>query len=327
MKYAYENLGEDQFENLIVFLCHELLGVATQGFAKGVDGGRDAKFEGKAQLHPSTTEPWIGITIIQAKHTNGYNRNFSETDFYNPKRDTKSIIADEIPKITNLRNKKQLDHYMLFANRRLGANAESEIKSYISKLTGVPTASLYLCGLEQLEVWLKRFPGVATLANLDLLDSPLIISPDDLSEVVQAFAKHRDAMKALLDDPPTPRVSYADKNIINNMTKQYAAAQLKMYLKETTQIRRFLAAPENDELLRMYESVVEEFQLRIIAKRKDYQAFDEIMNHLIDLLFDRDPILRQHAHKRLTRAMLFYMYWNCDIGETGDAQTNQTFAS
>jgi ABC-3C protein len=51
------------------------------------------------------------------------------------------------------------------------------------------------------------------------------------------------------------------------------------------------------------------------------------MNHLIDLLFDRDPILRQHAHKRLTRAMLFYMYWNCDIGETGDAQTNETFAS
>jgi len=327
MKYAYENLGEDQFEKLIVFLCHELLGVATQGFAKGVDGGRDAKFEGKAQLHPSTTEPWIGITIIQAKHTNGYNRNFSETDFYNPRPNTKSIIADEIPKITNLRKKKQLDHYMLFANRRLGANAESEIKSYISKPTGVPTASIYLCGLEQLEVWLRRFPGVATLANLDLVDSPLIISPDDLSEVVQAFAKHRDAMKALLDDPPTPRVSYADKNIINNMTKQYAAAQLKMYLKETTQIRRFLAAPENDELLRMYESVVEEFQLKIIAKRKDYQTFDEIMNHLIDLLFDRDPILRQHAHKRLTRAMLFYMYWNCDIGEIGDAQTNQTFAS
>jgi hypothetical protein len=322
MKYAYENLGEDQFEKLIVFLCHELLGVATQGFAKGVDGGRDAKFVGKAQLHPSTTDPWIGITIIQAKHTNGYNRSFSETDFYNPKPNTASIIGDEIPKITNLRNKKELDHYMLFANRRLAANAESEIVSYISKPTGVPAASIYLCGVEQLEVWLKKFPGVATLANLDLVDSPLIVSPDDLSEVVQAFAKHKDVMKALLDDPPTPRVSYADKNVVNKMTKQYAAEQLKRYLKETSQIRRFLAAPENNELLRMYESVVEEFQLKIIAKRKGYQTFDEIMNYLIDLLFERDPVLRQHAHKRLTRAMLFYMYWNCDIGETGDATTN-----
>jgi hypothetical protein len=322
MKYAYENLSEDQFEKLVVFLCHELLGIAVQGFSKGVDGGRDAKFVGTARLHPSTASPWVGITIIQAKHTNGYNRNFSESDFYSTKPKAKTILDHEIPRITNLRKKKQLDHYMLFANRRLAANAESEIVSYISKLTDVPPASIYLCGLEQLEIWLKKFPAVATLANLDLVDSPLIFSPDDLSEVVQAFARHKDVMKALLDDPPTPRTSYAEKNVVNNMTKEYAAYQLKRYLKETPQIRRFLAAPENIELLRMYESVVEEFQSKIISKRKDYQTFDAVMNYLIDLLFERDPILRQHAHKRLTRAMLFYMYWNCDIGETGDAQTN-----
>ena len=102
------------------------------------------------------------------------------------------------------------------------------------------------------------------------------------------------------------------------MTDDYAKAQRKRYLKETTQIRSFLSAPENLELLRLYESVVDEFQLKIIAKRKDYQTFDEVMEYLVDLLFNRDPILRQHAHKRLTRAVLFYMYWNCDIGEAGD---------
>jgi hypothetical protein len=322
MKYAYENLGEDQFEKLIIFLCHELLGIAVQGFAKGVDGGRDAKFVGTAQLHPSKASPWVGITVIQAKHTNGYNRNFSELDFYNEKPNTKSILAGELPKISNLRKAKQLDHYMLFSNRRLAANTESKIISYISKPTGVPPASIYLCGLEQLELWLKKFPNVATLANLDLVDSPLIFSPDDLSEIVQAFARNKDAMKALLDDPPIPRVSYARKNVINNMTKEFADYQLRRYLKETPQIRRFLAAPENTELLEMYESVVEEFQSKILSKRRDYQTFDAVMNYLIDLLFDRDPILRQHAHKRLTRAMLFYMYWNCDIGETGDAQAN-----
>ena len=31
------------------------------------------------------------------------------------------------------------------------------------------------------------------------------------------------------------------------------------------------------------------------------------MEYLVDLLFNRDPALRQHAHKRLTRAVLFYM--------------------
>jgi hypothetical protein len=177
-----------------------------------------------------------------------------------------------------------------------------------------------LCGLEQLEIWLKNFPEVAKLANLDLVDSPLIISPDDLSEVVQAFARQKDAIKDVLDDPPTARVSYEQKNAINNMTKDYAVALRKKYLKETPKIRTFLAAPENIALLHLYESVVDEFQLKIIANRKDYQTFDDVTEYLKDLLFNRDPVLRQH--RRLTRCILFYMYWNCDLGDTGDVATN-----
>ncbi len=124
------------------------------------------------------------------------------------------------------------------------------------------------------------------------------------------LARQKDGLTALLDDPPTVRVTYEEKNTLNNMTAAYAKEQRRKYLKETAQIRTFLAAPENIELLRMYESVVDEFQLKILAKRKDYQTFDEIMEYLVDLLFNRDPVLRQHAHKRLTRAILFYMYWN-----------------
>lgn len=322
MKYAYENLGDEQFEGLIVFLCQKLLGISVQGFSKGKDGGRDAKFVGTAELHPSKAAPWVGITIIQAKHTNGYNRSFSETDFYNINPKTKSILSEELPRIRNLNDNKQLNHYMLFANRRLAGNAQSDIIEFISKSCSIPAASIYLCGVEQLEVWMKTFPDVPTRANLDLVDSPLIVSPDDLAEVVQAFARQRDGMRAILDVPPTPRVTYDHKNALNNMTKEYADAQRKRYLKETPQIHTFLAAPENIDLLHMYESVVDEFQFKIIAKRKDYQTFDAVMEYLVDLLFDRDPVLRQHAYKRLTRAILFYMYWNCDIGDGGDAQTN-----
>ena len=321
MKYAYEDLSDAQFENLIVFLCQRLLGIAVQGFAKGPDGGRDAKFVGTAELHPSRTAPWVGTTIIQAKHTNGYNRNFSESDFYSAT-GTNTVLSKEIPRIKNLRANQQLDHYMLFANRRLAGNAESEICTYIANECGIPKASIYLCGLEQLEVWLKTFSEVPKLVNLDPVDSPLIVSPDDLAEVVQALARQKDGVSVVLDDPPTPRVLYEQKNALNNMSDEYAKAQRRKYLKETTQIRAFLAAPENLDLLRMYESVVDEFQLKIIAKRKDYQTFDEVMEYLVDLLFNRDPVLRQHAHKRLTRAVLFYMYWNCDIGEVGDAETD-----
>lgn len=321
MKYAYEDLSDAQFENLIVFLCQRLLGIAVQGFAKGPDGGRDAKFVGTAELHPSRTAPWVGTTIIQAKHTNGYNRNFSESDFYSAT-GTNTVLSKEIPRIKNLRANQQLDHYMLFANRRLAGNAESEICTYISNECGIPKGSIYLCGLEQLEVWLKTFSDVPKLVNLDPVDSPLIVSPDDLAEVVQALARQKDGVSVVLDDPPTPRVLYEQKNALNNMSDEYAKAQRRKYLKETTQIRAFLAAPENLDLLRMYESVVDEFQLKIIAKRKDYQTFDEVMEYLVDLLYNRDPVLRQHAHKRLTRAVLFYMYWNCDIGEVGNAETD-----
>lgn len=321
MKYAYEDLSDGQFETLIVFLCQHLLGISVQGFAKGPDGGRDAKFVGIAELHPSKTAPWAGTTVVQAKHTNGYNRNFSESDFFSATAQN-TVLGKEIKRVKKLRRSEQLDHYMLFANRRLAGNAESEIREYLAVQCDIPASSIYLCGLEQLEILLKTFPDVAVKANLDPVDSPLIVSPDDLAEVVQALARQKDGVTALLDDPPTTRVTFEQKNVLNNMSADYAKAQRKRYLKETAQIRAFLAAPENLDLLHLYESVVDEFQLKIIAKRKDYQTFDEVMEYLVDLLFNRDAVLRQQAHKRLTRAVLFYMYWNCDIGEVDNAATD-----
>lgn len=319
MKYAFEDLSDDQFEELVVLLCRCLLGMGVQGFAKGIDGGRDAKFVGTAELLPSKAEPWRGTVIVQAKHTNGYNRSFSEGDFYSPGSQN-NVIGKEVPRVLKLRGTKQLDHYILFANRRLTGNTESDIRAHLSKQCEIPEGSIMLCGLEQLESWLKTFSDVPALANLDLIDSPLIVSPDDLSEVVQALARHMDGVAILLDVPPTPRTPYEIKNILNNMSPDYAKNLRKLYLKETAQVKTFLAAPENAELLRMYESVVEEFQLKIIAKRKDYQSFDQVINYLFDLLFARDPLLR--ANKRLTRVMLFYMYWNCDIGESDDVTSN-----
>lgn len=315
MKYAYEDLGDEQFEELIVQLCRRLLGISVQGFAKGPDRGKDAKFVGTAELHPSRAAPWTGITIIQAKHTNGFNRHFSEPDFFSKENDA-CVIAKELPRIRQLREACELDHYMLFANRRLSGIAESEIRKYISEQCDIPYASIYLCGVEQLEQWLKIFPEVPAHADLDRVDSPLIVRPDELAEVVEALAAEKDRVISVLDDPPTPRISYAEKNAINNMSNGYAKALTNRYLKETVQIRSFLAAPENLELLRLYETVVDEFQLKIISKRKDYQSFDEVMEYLLDLLFARDAVLR--ANKRLTRAILFYMYWNCDIGDDGD---------
>lgn len=319
MKFAYEDLSEDQFEKLIVLLCQRLLGISVKGFAKGPDGGRDAKFVGTAELHPSKAGPWTGTVVVQAKHTNGYNRSFGEADFHSPK-SSDTVIGKEVPRIGKLRAEKQLDHYMLFANRRLAGNADQKITAHIAKECGLPEASIYLCGLEQLELFMKQFPEVPGLADLDPVDSPLIVSPDELAIVVEAIASHEADLSAVLDAPPSERTSYEEKNALNSMTPEYAAALRKRYLKDTAQIRTFLAAPENLEILKSYEATAEEFQMKIISKRKDFQNFDAVMEYLLDLLFQRDPILRQKEHKRLTRAVLFYMYWNCDIGEVSDAE-------
>lgn len=311
-----------QFEDLIVALCQKLLGISVQGFSEGPDGGRDAKFVGTAELHPSTAAPWSGITIIQAKHTSSYNKHFSEPDFFSPTSPSCSINI-EVPRISKLKQSKQLDHYMLFANRRLAGNAESDIQSHLSDRCGIPQGSIYLCGTEQLERWLKRFSDVPKLVDLDPLDSPLIVSPDDLSDVVEALARHTSVPSAATE--PSPRVPYEEKNAINNMTPEYADQLRRRYLKDTRDIQQFLSDPNNEQLRRQYEGVTEEFQLKIIAKRKDYHTFDNVMNRLFDLLIGRDPVLK--SHKRLTRAVVFYMYWHCDIGQTNDASTEQTLAS
>lgn len=319
VKFAYEDLSPKQFEDLVIFICQELLGIAVQGFATGPDGGRDARFTGKAQLFPSTTAPWNGAVVIQAKHTEGYNKSFSEYDFFSSN-NASCIIAEEIPKIINLNEKKELDYYMLFANRKLSAHAEETIRTTIAEQTGISIESIYLCGVEQLENWLKRFSHIPSMADLDPIDAPLLVDPDELSEVVEVLGHKFSLYENKNSSYPTDRVSYEEKNAINNMSREYANELTRRYLKDTPVISEFLSDPANDALKLSYENAVEDFQANIIAKRQDHQNFDSVMNHLRKVLISRDPILKRN--NRLTKAILFYMYWNCDIGLSESAETN-----
>ena len=53
MRYPLYNMTCDDFENLVVLICHYILGAAVSPFAKGKDGGKDGKFVGKANCFPS----------------------------------------------------------------------------------------------------------------------------------------------------------------------------------------------------------------------------------------------------------------------------------
>lgn len=317
MKIHFEDLSPEHFERLVVSICKFVLGAGTQGFAVGPDGGRDAKFVGMADLYPSKSDPWKGTVIVQAKHTNGLNCSFSDPEFYGTNRKT-SVLASELPRIRALRESNQLDHYMLFSNRKLTANTESELRRLIATSCGLAESSIALCGIQSMEPWLKQFPDAVRIAEIDPVDGPLIVRPDELAEVVEHLAIHLKA-EAHSPAPPTKRVGYERKNELNAMSAEYARDLRRRYMKDEGQIRTFLAAPENERLRVVYEAAVEEFQLNIIAKRKDHQSFDDLLNYLYKLLVGRDSDLARHP--RLTRAVLFYMYWNCDIGRNEDAET------
>lgn len=311
MKYAYEDLHFKQFESLVVHVSYELFGIGTSKFADGPDGGRDAKFVGKANMFPSLSDPWEGTTVIQAKHTSGINKHCLERDFFNPDGGG-CVISKELPRIAKLMAAGDLDNYVIFANRKVTGGAGKAIVDHIAKASGLDADRVALKGVEDIESLLDRFRGIP--ANLDLLpfEHPLSVDPDDLSEVVQALARNKGVVDNL--PPPPERTRFADKNRVNNLSAGFAKLIQARYLPQFPEIDAFLSHPGNADVLEAYSSAAEEFQAKIVAKRRDYDTFDEVLNYVVDLLISRAPELRTPTLKRLTRTVVFYMYWSCDIG-------------
>jgi hypothetical protein len=313
--YDFEDLDDAQFERLVVACARKLFGIGVQSFAAGVDGGRDARFEGTAEQFPSKTGPWAGLTIIQAKHTNATNVHFSDSGFSGSAES--STLTEELVRVNKLVSKGEIDNYCLFANRRLGAVTHEEIKRRISSETGIDSKNIYLAGTEYLDDMLIQYPDLINLAKIDPFDGPLLVSSNDLAEIIIAIAREFSLGVLEADAPVVDRVTYKRKNELNNMTEEFARTLSSRYMQYTQQIERFLASPGNVEYREYYESAVEDFQLKIVAHRSEYISFDKVFNYLVEILIGRDVVLSRN--RKLLRSMLFYMYWHCDIGETDNA--------
>lgn len=315
----YFDLSDKQLEKIVVAIGQRLFGAGLMGFAPGKDGGRDAKFLGTAQLYPSSALPWTGCTIIQAKHTIGINASFSDSDVCNVEKMT-GLICDEIPKIKKLYETGEAQNYLLISNRKLSGIVQPKITKLISDETGIPIQNVALAGTQQLDDWLELFPEVSSSLAINPLETPLIVNPDDLAHAIEGF---REALLDGLTDvdrsTPTPRTPLVEKNRMNNMTPDFAGTLRKLYFSLLPDIRKFLYDPINENFKASYQEAADEFNLKIVAKRAEHASFDDIFNYLHKLLVDRSGILRSNS--RLTRAMLYYMYWNCDIGRDKDDQT------
>lgn len=313
MRFPYHDASDGQFEGLVVEICGELLGDGIQPFSSGPDGGRDARFEGVAQTFPSKTAPWSGKTIVQAKHTEHPYAKFSDSDYSGDGKT--AVLTVEMRRIGQLVKSGELDHYMLFSNRRLAGEADSAIRKRIKAETGVKNVELF--GVERIDKQLKTYPHIAARTGIGGLMVPLLISPDDLAHVITEFYSQR-AMISVATKPvdELERTTFRTKNRVNGLSDAFAKEIRSRYLAQFETVKHFLALPGNEAIRERYDEAAAELHEKLLAHRKDYQDFDKVLVRLQDLLFRRDSDLA--ARKRITKLVLYYMYWNCDIGASPD---------
>lgn len=314
--YQYFDLDDRRFENLVIAICKQILGQATQGFTKGADGGKDGEFHGTANEYPSKSSPWVGTTIIQAKHTQGVNKHFLDSGFFG---NNSCILAKEAIKVKNMVEQGLIDHYMLFANRSLTGGAKPKIIQYIADNTGLACDDIAIFGDDDLDYYLSCYPSIANMKNINLepLSHAPAINLNDLSEVIGQLTQIFDSKNTNQEVSQVFRTTFKQKNQLNNLSDDTAKSLERNYLKYVWQIKDFLNDPQNQVLQDHYQNAVEEFQLQyIIPKQRELQYFDEVFNELVKYLTTRDYILKSNT--RLVRMMVFYMYWNCDIGKSND---------
>ena len=313
MHLEYHTLNERQFEELVIELCVELLGDGVQGFVSGKDGGRDARFAGRAKRIPSSDAPWNGTVVIQAKHTEYSEKKFSDSDFSGESESC--IIAEEIPKIRRLVQDGELDYYMMFANRRLTGVAEQNIRKKISDECGLDRRAIRLFDSSELDRLVKRFPECVERADLNPVKSPLFVDPEQIAEIITKLAQYKDDIDDLVEGealPPSARITIPAKNRHNGLREDYFKRHMRPRMVDFCDVRRFLAHPDNQPYVSLYEETASEFQAKLDAWRDASEPYEKLLEALVDGLFKRDSDLRRN--KSLTRTVVYYMYCNCDIG-------------
>ena len=304
MKYPLENLASDkEFEDLVALICERILGMGTITFSVGKDGGKDGKFEGKANSFPSESEPWNGKIIIQAKHTQRPNASCSDPDFQ------RILKKEVIPAIKKLIKSKEIDYYLLFTNRKLSGIQDKKIEDLLLKEEA--NVENRVVGSERIDLWLKEFPEIAKTLNLNRLLLPLEFKEDDLKDIVIAVSK-LDIKKGDIPEIPEER-NIEKKNEINKLSKDYFDNVIKKNITYFDEIRNFLGNPDNKKLLDKYNNTIDDLNEEITLHRDEYEKFEMILNHLYKIVLSKFPELDNK--RALIRVFLHYMYYNCDIGK------------
>jgi hypothetical protein len=303
-QYRLYELDDHEFEQLAGQLCMVILGTGTVVFAPGKDGGRDGRFSGTAQHFPSDKSPLSGNFIVQAKHTTNPSASCSDSEF-------NQIMKKERPKIKILARNKELDHYLLFTNRRLSGIKEASLRKDLQKIRGIKTANIL--ATHTIDLHLKSKPHIWTNLGFDRDEVPFRFNPQDLVLVVQTF---HDVVKEDGNQfNSATNFTFVDKtkkNRINRLTKEYYHFIQTDSLQHFDRIKRFLEEPRNEQLRAIYHDAADDLKAKIVTFRGRFGTFDEVLTYLYDQIVNGNTDIR--GKKRLVRVFLHYMYFDCDIG-------------
>lgn len=306
--FPYYKLLWQEFEDVTIEICRDILGIAAKKFTDGKDGGRDSKFEGRASKFPSDSKQWEGKFIIQAKHTGDINKSCSDNDFSSVTSKS-SIISKEIERLKKLMKSDKFDCYLLFTNRKLSANAHNSIKERIKKELGIENVELF--GIEELDSHLTS--EIISKLSLNSNFTPLRIFEKDIQKVIIAFDEAIEDLVGI-ETSKISKISIEDKNILNELSENYFKFINKTSLHHFNKIREFLMQPSNAKYLKFYENTINDLQAKIILKRSEFLAFDNVLEEIVEIVVDKYEEKIKDC-RRLARVFVHYMYYNCDIGE------------
>jgi hypothetical protein len=317
-QYPYDNLDWQEFERLVIELCHDLLGIAAKTFSDGKDGGLDSFFEGTAEKFPSASNPWSGIFIIQAKHTTKPVASCSDRDFSNE-------VKKEIKKLSARQKERPFENYIIFTNRKLTAPQHDILVEKLKKELGI--LNVDIIGIEQLNGFLDKLPNLVQRFRLDQRTSALRFFPEDIKEVITTFHEYRKTLGKEVQHilPSLTNIDKERKNALNDLGKEYFDYIQSTSLAYFKQIEEFLGDPKNELLRDYYEDSTADLRAAITLKRSDFGPFEEVIEHLVESVFAsvKSDIANHNGLsgvKRTIRSLLHFMYYHCDIGVKDDVK-------
>jgi hypothetical protein len=311
------DIGGHAFEQLVGRLCAHLLGAGTRVFSSGPDGGIDASFEGTAEAWPSTAAPWEGRWIVQAKHNENPAADVSDSSFCSDA--ATSIISQEIEKLT-VNDGPRCDHYLLFTNRRGTPRALAAIEERLKSALGIENARVVTAA--DVASLLSKYPSALEQPLADAFAMPISLEVDTVAAALEVLIEE-------LGERPTTRArasklkrtKLAAKNVLNGVGLELDAAFSLALHEDLEVVEGFLGAPDRhaDGLREHYYAFCDSARDHLVLARTQGVPMAGFLVQLIDRVCKNHTLLGSRHGRRAVRAMVYYMYWICDLGIHADS--------